>query len=204
MLDLPCAGSAFFRYGRDKTTQTRDFPRQFGLNFKPLLLSLSGAMWGSQETKQCLGSCPTATNRVPRNPPSPFATTHDTLYQGQVGQSARAGGNSRQPSATAGTSVFLSWVALQLSEAVERLRDGLTPRILGIYAAEATGATISTQPELKLSPQSWDVPALKDCFLSLPFPFSTTCSLLLCFHFCICSPFSSLPALNFLKWLQEL
>lgn len=121
-----------------------------------------------------------------------------------MGQSTRGGGNPRQLSATAGTLVFLFRVALQLNEAAERLRNVLTSRILGFCAAEATGATISTQPELRLSPQSWDVPALKDCFPSLPFPFSTTCSLLLRFHFCICSPLSSLPALNFLKWLQEL
>lgn len=42
------AGSAFFRYGSDKTAQTRDFPRQFGLNFKPLQLSLSRATLGSR------------------------------------------------------------------------------------------------------------------------------------------------------------
>lgn len=42
------AGSAFFRYGSDKTAQTGDFPRQFDLNFKPLQLSLSRATWGSR------------------------------------------------------------------------------------------------------------------------------------------------------------
>lgn len=37
----------------------------------------------------------------------------------------------------------------------------------------------------------------------LPLPSPPGCSLLLGFHFCIRSCLSSLPALNFLKWLQE-
>lgn len=73
-------GSAFFRYGRDKTAQRGDFPRQFGLNFKPLLLSLSRATLCSQGRAQRLGSCPhAAIPCIPRNPPSPSATTHTTL-----------------------------------------------------------------------------------------------------------------------------
>lgn len=43
-----------------------------------------------------------------------------------------------------------------------------------------------------------------EALLSPPPPsFSTPCSLLLDFHFCIRSRLSSLSALNFLKWLQE-
>lgn len=42
------AGCAALRYGADKRVQPRDFPKQFGLNFKPLPLSLSRANLGSQ------------------------------------------------------------------------------------------------------------------------------------------------------------
>lgn len=42
------AGCAALRYGADKRVQPGDFPKQFGLNFKPLPLSLSRAKLGSQ------------------------------------------------------------------------------------------------------------------------------------------------------------
>lgn len=59
------AESAFFRYGRNKTAQTGDFPRQLGLNFKPLLLSLSRATLCSQGREQRPGSHPPQPVPVP-------------------------------------------------------------------------------------------------------------------------------------------
>lgn len=80
-------GSAFFRYCRDKTAQIGDFPRQYGLNFKPLQLSLSRAMPGSRGREQRSGSRPTAASpHAPRNPPGPSATTH-TMPHCHVGTS---------------------------------------------------------------------------------------------------------------------
>lgn len=72
-------GSAFFRYGRDTTAQAGDFPRQLGLNFKPLVLSLSRAVLGSWEKEQSPGVSPPHSQPQPaQESPSPSATTHST------------------------------------------------------------------------------------------------------------------------------
>lgn len=92
------AGSAFFRYSRVKTAQTRDFPRQFSLNFKPRVLSLSRATLGSQGREQRSGLCPTADSPaapgIPRAPLS-LPTPHCTIMWGRVGQSPSGAGNPR-------------------------------------------------------------------------------------------------------------
>lgn len=48
--------------------------------------------------------------------------------------------------------------------------------------------SISSCPELRLSFCSWDVPASEHCFPLFPLHSPPGCSLLLHFHFCICSP----------------
>jgi len=114
-------GSAFFRYGGDKAAPAGDFPRQFGLNFKPLLLSLSGATLGSQGREQRPGSCPLASSPcVPRNPPRPpcHDPRHTTPSRGDKRGSDP--GEMETPgllAAATGTSLFLAWAALQLNEA---------------------------------------------------------------------------------------
>lgn len=182
------AGSAFLRYGRDKTAQTRDFPRQFGLNFKPLLLSLSRAARGSRGRKQHPGLRPQESPRAPLPRPTPCRT----ITWGQVGQSPRSGGNPRQPSATTATSLFLPWVALPLNEVVEPLRALLVPSKFGHLCHGGDG---DDHPYL-VRPQAFALMLGHACFEGLlpplPLPSPPGRSLLPCFHFCIRSPLSSL------------
>lgn len=92
------AGSAFFRYSRVKTAQIGDFPQQFSLNFKPLVLSLSRATLGSQGRERGSELCSTADSpRAPGIPRAPLSlpTPHCIVMWGRVGQSTRGGGNPR-------------------------------------------------------------------------------------------------------------
>lgn len=74
------AGSAFFRYSRVTTARIGDFPWQFSLNFKPLVLSLSRATLGSQGRAVLRVLSHGREPSCPRNPPGPSVTTHTTLH----------------------------------------------------------------------------------------------------------------------------
>lgn len=142
----------------------------------------------------------------PGIPPAPLPqpTPLCAVTWGQVGQSPGGGGNPTQPSATTSTSLFLAWVALQLNKTVELLRAQLTP---SNFEHLCHGGYGGDHPHL-VRAQAFILKLGCACFEGLlhplPLPSPPGRSLLLCFHFCIHSPLPSFPALNFLKWLQEL
>lgn len=122
------AGSAFFRYSRVKAAHIRDFPRQFSLNIKPLVLSLSGAT-GLPGESSAPGCVPWQTALLPQESPGPLChCPHHTALSCRDKWGSHPGETEtpEQPSATASISLFLSWLPLQLNKAVELLGAGLT------------------------------------------------------------------------------